>query len=380
MKTVRFPIVKFVVSLGAAITGCIFVVYVMDVWFDGVIATMLYDSFVGINYYYTENGESYTSEYIILSHVYWALLFLLLILVLGILITLFLVSYRQRKKQEAATILEAGKLIRYLSQHPDSTADQVPTQYAEVTAQVISLNASMERQKRLLQEESQRKNDLITYLAHDLKTPLTSVIGYLSLLEEVPELPAEQKAKYIKIALDKSLRLERLINEFFDITRYNLHEMVLETQTFDLSYLLRQLTEEFYPLVQAKGSSIQLEIPDSLPMQGDPDKLARVFQNLLKNAVSYSYPGCPILVHGAEEPDCIRLTVENQGKTIPAYRLDSIFEKFFRLDESRSTDSGGAGLGLAIAREIVTLHGGTIGVTSRQEHTVFTVVLPKKQG
>ncbi len=122
-------------------------------------------------------------------------------------ITLFLVSYRQKKKQEAATILEAGKLIRYLSQHPDSTAARVPTQYAEVTAQVISLNASMERQKRLLQEESQRKNDLITYLAHDLKTPLTSVIGYLSLLEEVPELPAEQKAKYIKIALDKSLRL-----------------------------------------------------------------------------------------------------------------------------------------------------------------------------
>ena len=352
----------------------------MDVWFDGAVATMLYDSFVGINYYYTETGESYVSEYIILSHVYWALLFCLVFLVCGMIVTLFLVSYRQKKKQESATILETGKLIRQLAQHPDQAVEQAPPQYAEVTAQMVSLTASMERQKRLLQEESQRKDDLITYLAHDLKTPLTSVIGYLSLLEEVPELPRQQKEKYIKIALEKSLRLERLINEFFDITRYNLHQMVLETQSFDLSFLLRQLAEEFFPLMQQKGCSIQLQIPDSLPIQGDPDKLARVFQNLLKNAAAYSYPNSPILLTAAEEGEQIRLTVENQGKTIPAYRLDSIFEKFFRLDESRSTDSGGAGLGLAIAREIVTLHNGNIGVTSEKEHTVFMVVLPRKQG
>lgn len=380
MKTIRFPIVKFVVSLGAAITGCFFLVYLLDVWFDGVMATFLYNNFVGVNYYYTETGEMYTTEYIVLSRVYWALLILLLILVCGILFTLFLVSYRQRKKQETATILEAGKLIRYLTQHPDTAVDQLPMQYAEITAQMVSLNASMERQKRLLQEEAQRKSDLITYLAHDLKTPLTSVIGYLSLLEEVPQLPEEQKEKYTKIALDKALRLERLINEFFDITRYNLHEMVLETQTFDLCYLLRQLVEEFYPLMQQKGCFIQLQIPESLPIQGDPDKLARVFQNLLKNAASYSYPNSPILLTAMEQGDSIRLTVENQGKTIPPYRLESIFEKFFRLDESRSTDSGEAGLGLAIAREIVTLHNGSIEATSQQEHTVFTVILPKKQG
>ena len=380
MKTVRFPILKLFLCLTAGIFGCIFLVYIMDVWFNGAVATILYDSFVGINYYYTETGESYVSEYIILSHVYWALLFCLVFLVCGMIVTLFLVSYRQKKKQESATILETGKLIRQLAQHPDQAVEQTPPQYAEVTAQMVSLTASMERQKRLLQEESQRKDDLITYLAHDLKTPLTSVIGYLSLLEEVPELPRQQKEKYIKIALEKSLRLERLINEFFDITRYNLHQMVLETQSFDLSFLLRQLAEEFFPLMQQKGCSIRLQIPASLSIQGDPDKLARVFQNLLKNAAAYSYPNSPILLTAAEEGEQIRLTVENQGKTIPAYRLDSIFEKFFRLDESRSTDSGGAGLGLAIAREIVTLHNGNIGVTSEKEHTVFTVVLPRKQG
>lgn len=153
MKTVRFPILKLFLCLTAGIFGCIFLVYIMDVWFDGVVATMLYDSFVGINYYYTETGESYVSEYIILSHVYWALLFCLVFLVCGMIVTLFLVSYRQKKKQESATILETGKLIRQLAQHPDQAVEQAPPQYAEVTAQMVSLTASMERQKRLLQEE-----------------------------------------------------------------------------------------------------------------------------------------------------------------------------------------------------------------------------------
>ena len=379
MKTVRFPIVKLIVGLGVGMTGCFFLIYILDIWFNGAIADFFYSNFVGVNYYRTETGATYTTEYIILSRVYWAMLIVLLILVCGLVVTLCLVSYRQRKKQQTQTVLEAGKLVRYLAQHPATVPQEIPAEYAEISAQIFSLTASMERQKRLLQEEAQRKNDLITYLAHDLKTPLTSIIGYLSLLEEVPSLPQEQKEKYTKIALEKSLRLERLINEFFDITRYNLHEMVLETQTFDLSYLLRQLAEEFYPLLQPKQNTIQLQIPETMPIQGDPDKLARVFQNLLKNAASYSYPNSPIRLTAGEEQDKILLTVENQGKTIPAYRLNSIFEKFFRLDESRSTDSGGAGLGLAIAREIVTLHSGSIGVKSENEHTVFSVMLPKQQ-
>lgn len=158
---------------------------------------MLYDSFVGINYYYTETGESYVSEYIILSHVYWALLFCGVFglrhdcnPVFGVLPAKEKTGKRNHPGNRQ-TNPAAGAAPR-----PGRGAD--PAQYAEVTAQMVSLTASMERQKRLLQEESQRKDDLITYLAHDLKTPLTSVIGYLSLLEEVPELPRQQRKNTLK--------------------------------------------------------------------------------------------------------------------------------------------------------------------------------------
>ena len=114
MKTVRFPIVKLIVGLGVGITGCFFLIYILDVWFNGTIADFLYSNFVGVNYYRTDTGSTYTTEYIILSRVYWAMLIVLLILVCGLVVTLCLVSYRQRKKQQTQTILEAGKLIRYL--------------------------------------------------------------------------------------------------------------------------------------------------------------------------------------------------------------------------------------------------------------------------
>ena len=133
----------------------------------------------------------------------------------------------------------------------------------------------------------QQKNDLIVYLAHDLKTPLTSVIGYLSLLEEAPELPTEQRAKYIGIALEKAYRLEQLINEFFEITRLNLQSVPLQRANTDLSFLLLQITSEFYPILEGKGMSVETNIPSGIKIYADADKLARVFDNLLRNAVNY---------------------------------------------------------------------------------------------
>ena len=149
----------------------------------------------------------------------------------------------------------------------------------------------MQRQEQLQKEAAGRKNDLITYLAHDLKTPLTSVIGYLSLMEEVPEMPAEQRVKYVHITLDKALRLERLINEFFEITRYNLQQIVLEKESLDLSFMLVQMADEFYPILSDHGNTLKLQgtNEESIMVYGDGDKLARVFRNILKNAIAYSY-------------------------------------------------------------------------------------------
>ena len=204
-------------------------------------------------------------------------------------------------------------------------------------------------------------------------------IGTNGLLDEVPDMPQPQREKYTHIALEKSQRLEGLINEFFDITRYNLQQLTLEKEPVDVSYLLVQLTDEFYPLLQAHGNTIELNVPQDLTVEGDAGKLARVFNNLLKNAVSYSTPGTPILLWAEQADEQTQFFVQNRGKTIPAHQLDALFEKFFRLDEARSTATGGAGLGLAIAKEIVTLHGGSISAHSEQGVTTFTVELPTKK-
>lgn len=236
----------------------------------------------------------------------------------------------------------------------------------------------LERIKRKEREqlEAQKKADLITYLAHDIKTPLASVIGYLNLLSETTEIPEELRKKYTKITLEKAERLEELINEFFDITRFNLSTIPLELERIDLSFMLAQLADESYPILKAGGRWATVETEENLYILGDPVKLARVFQNILKNAIAYSYENSEIKIQASRKGEQICISFSNQGKVIPKQKLDMIFEKFYRLDTSRSTKTGGAGLGLAIAREIVTEHQGTIEVESNEERTVFRICLP----
>ena len=241
------------------------------------------------------------------------------------------------------------------------------------------IKANLKEQRRQTQESEQRKNDLVVYLAHDLKTPLTSVIAYLSLLSEAPDMPLEQRAKYTHISLEKAKRLVDLINEFFEITRYNLQNITLEKKTFYLYVLLEQVLDSFEPVFQERGLICRTEIEDSILIHGDPDKLARVFENLLRNGVSYCYPNSAIEVSASGEDKEAVIRIRNQGKEIPKHKLENLFEKFYRLDEARSTETGGAGLGLAIARDIVELHQGTITANSNKDFTEFIVRLPMEQ-
>lgn len=246
----------------------------------------------------------------------------------------------------------------------------------DVHLKVLEVENELLTKENAAREAEQKKNDLVVYLAHDLKTPLTSVIGYLSLLQEAPELPTEYRAKYIGITLDKAYRLEQLINELFDITRFNLNSVVLENNRVDLSMLLNQIAEEFYPSLMQKNLSLKTHIPPNIKLIGDGDKLARVFDNLIRNAVSYSYEGSPLIISADMNGKNAIVRVRNTGDEIPKEKLDMIFEKFFRADNARGTQNGGAGLGLAIAKEIVDLHGGTISAFSCRNYTEFTVTLP----
>ena len=361
---------------------CNMLYVLLDRGMNGIVVDWFEDNFVEITYI---PSNDYTSGYGQRQILWWKVKGFLLAVLIGIvilwIITVRLFSILYASRQETKVIQAAGRMVgEYMKQTKDA-ADVFPEKYAPVSVQMAEIKAGVQRQEQLRRDEESRKNDLITYLAHDLKTPLTSVIGYLSLLEEVPEMPAEQRMKYVNITLDKALRLEGLINEFFEITRYNLQQIVLEKEPVDLSFMMVQMADEFYPLLNAHGNTLRLEDygqkdGDGITVYGDGDKLARVFRNLLKNAIAYSYPGTEIEVTCRAERKRVVITFSNKGKTIPGPKLDSIFEKFFRLDDARSTNNGGAGLGLAIAREIVVLHGGTIGAESENQITTFTVELP----
>lgn len=225
------------------------------------------------------------------------------------------------------------------------------------------------------QYEEQQKNALVVYLAHDIKTPLTSVIGYLSLLNESPDMPTEQKVKYVGIALKKACRLEKLISEFFEITRYNLQHVPLDIKSINLCYMMVQVTDEAYPQLVEKGKQIKIDVEENITIYGDSEKLARVFNNILKNAIAYSYDNSTIRITAEAKPDKTVIHFENKG-AIPKEQLNSIFDKFYRLDVARSSATGGAGLGLAIAKDIVSLHGGVIRAESDMDCTTFTVELP----
>lgn len=269
----------------------------------------------------------------------------------------------------------AAHMVERLIDHPENVANLDGT-YLEVEGAINRVRSREQQVADALRDEARRKDDLVTYLAHDLKTPLASVVGYLSLLEEAPDLPVEQRTRFTGIALDKAHRLDALIEEFFDITRFDFHDIVLTRGYVDLPLLLAQVADEFFPLLTEQGKQVEVQAPSSLMVLIDGDKMARVFNNVMKNAIAYSYEGSTIRVHAEQDGELVIVRFENEGDPIPAPKLGMIFEKFYRLDAARATNRGGAGLGLAIAKEIVAAHGGTIDCASTPEHTVFTIVLP----
>ena len=251
-----------------------------------------------------------------------------------------------------------------------------PDELRDFAAKLQEFKQLVKENENARKAAEQQKNDLIVYLAHDLKTPLTSVIGYLSLLEESPDIPTQQRANYVGIALDKAYRLETLINEFFEITRLNLQTGSMLKEKTNLTVLLLQVVSEFYPMLESKGMTLQQEIASDLKLTADPAKLARVFENLLRNAVGYGWENTQVCCIAYTENDHAFIKISNTGDTIPQSKLDRIFDRFYRLDDARQSQTGGTGLGLAIAKQIVELHGGVITVKSDRGITEFTVILP----
>ncbi len=280
-----------------------------------------------------------------------------------------------------------SKMTKYLDQMGEGIENIVSestepirliTELKPIEIRLNEIKATLKRQELESEESEKKKSDLVLFLAHDLKTPLTSIVAYLSMLDGQPDMPAQEREKYTHIALEKSLRLGELINEFFDITRYNFQNMELERVEINLSMMLEQLADELYGVLQGKHLTCEVDVEENLMVYGDPDKLARVFDNILRNAIAYCYEDTKIEIGAQMKKADVEIIFTNRGDRIPGAMLQTIFEKFYRVDNSRSSGTGGAGLGLAIAKEIVEMHGGLIRARSDDNKTQFIVTLPSK--
>lgn len=249
-------------------------------------------------------------------------------------------------------------------------------EFGQIENRLNELKIKNKSDKQAAKEANQRKNELIMYMAHDLKTPLTSVIGYLTLVCEEKDIPWDVKEKYMHTALRKAHRLEELANEFFDITRFNFSHMILKKTSVNLSVMLQQILCEFMTEFDRKNLIVECEIEPECCLVCDTEKMERVFDNILKNILNYSYADSKVKIALKKTEDKrLEIVTENQGKTIPKEMQEHIFEQFFRLDSSRTSEAGGAGIGLAVAKEIVTLHDGEITCTSEDEVIRFKIIL-----
>jgi len=237
------------------------------------------------------------------------------------------------------------------------------------------LKVSLARER----QANQARYELITAVSHDLRTPLTSVLGYLQLIDEDKYRDEVELRYYVDMAYDKARQLKRLIDQLFEFTRTSHGGLVLRPVTINPAELLEQVAEAFVPALREADMEYRLRLPaDRVTVNADPDLLVRVLENLISNAIRYGREGK--LVELEMEVDragrAVLIRVANRGNPIPVHQLEHIFDSFYRGERSRSGKTGGAGLGLAIVKNIVTLHGGSVRAINETDRTVFEVRLP----
>lgn len=307
------------------------------------------------------------------------LLTLLLLLGGGILFFCLVFWFLQRKSFAYIGALSAA--MRNMAEGDLRAAVHIEgdDEFSEMGANLNRLGEELQSLMEREREAEKSKSELVTNIAHDLRTPLTSIVGYLDILRTKRDgLDAETAVHYTEIAYEKSKKLEKLINELFGFTKLSGGELVMHVRTLDLVQLLAQLLEEFYPSFSKAGLHYELIADrESLSLEGDPELLARVFENLIGNAIKYGAEGKQLRVFLNTAEQFVTVRVVNYGKVIPAEELPHVFDRFYRVEQSRNTKTGGTGLGLTIAKNIVEMHRGEISVTSDLTGTAFIVRLPR---
>lgn len=343
-----------------------------------LVITMLFEVFfvnviVGMSLY--SNMQQSQNE-LVFSAVHFETVVVLVFVLIGIVLftaIFYLLQKRSfsyiQKLSDAMREIADGNLNTYVQVEDDNEFSDMAS---NLNYMIKELNALMERER----ESERTKNELITNIAHDLRTPLTSIIGYLELISNSKNLTEETRIKYTEMAYTKAKKLQKLIEDLFGLTKLNCGKIALNLSKVDLVKLLTQLMEEFYPSFSNNNLSYSLKSNvNTAIITADPNLLARLFENLIGNAIKYGADGKEINVKIDAAPSIVKVSVINYGKVIPEEEVGFIFDKFYRLEQSRSSKTGGTGLGLAIAKNIVELHSGTIEVKSNFEGTHFIVGL-----
>lgn len=340
-----------------------------------IILVFLITNFTAItSFLYQTGNDSQALQRFALGSTISVLLFVLLGILLFSLVFLLL---QRKMARDIETIAHA---VKQISEGDLSTRLELEGE-GELTDLAENLNRMEEDIQELIDKErtsEQSKTDLITNVAHDLRTPLTSILGYLELLRKNQKLSPEMQQKYLDIAYNKSVRLQKLIEELFGFTKLSYGKINMNVTKVDIVELLAQLLEESYPNFQKNGLSYDfVSNRKSQIIEADGDLLARLFDNLIGNAIKYGKEGKRVRVSLRADREIVTIKIVNYGYVIPENELPLIFDRFYRTDHSRTNASGpgGTGLGLAIVKNITDMHDGTVSVSSDLSGTVFTVRL-----
>ncbi|QGQ99446.1 sensor histidine kinase [Paenibacillus psychroresistens] len=287
-------------------------------------------------------------------------------------------DFREKRGQHNEYLKEINQDIQRLADGYFEHKVQIRPS-AELSQLAVNINRLVERLKYTLEEErkaEQSKNELITNVSHDLRTPLTSITGYLGLIEQDRYRDEVELRYYVSMAYEESQRLSQLIQDLFEYTRLRNNEMKLRTSKINLIEMLWQITEQFrLQLSEANMEPRLLFDNNQLIVLADGNKLRRVFENLFTNSIKYGQKGKYLDITGRMDNQEVVVEITNYGEAIPPADLPYIFERFFRVEKSRNLHSGGSGIGLAIAKQIVDLHGGTIEAASDSDLTCFSIRL-----
>lgn len=282
---------------------------------------------------------------------------------LGFFIFGFIVSFIYLTQGKLKYIQDISKGLQAISKGdfeyrvPQKGDDEIGLLAKNINSMADELKKSIYEERR----SEKLKNELITNVSHDLRTPLTSVMGYLRLYTEKKYDSAEQAQEYIDIAYKKSISLKELIDDLFEYTKLNNFDIKLDMEVFDINRLARQVIQEIMPVALEKNIKFETNLKDQkFFINADAGKMARVVENIISNAIKYSGSGSRIDVVSFKRDCEVILEISNPSDSINDEDLKNIFERFYRIDKSRSGSLGGSGLGLSIAKSIIHLHEGKI--------------------